>query len=312
MAEKFPYTLQEPATLLFSSITQKSAPPNTNAEPKFSGTFGIGEKDFGTLLPIQVQAITSETGAFSGNPEDYYLSCMSGKTAASRVRRSADLNAQAEEGKGNADKAFQIREKAEKKASVYETFPGILTAASKFDIELAHLVGGKIADITEPHAIAAAGDTMFYPGAKVVPKIAVQGFRRKKLDDKDGCTAFLQNCLFIAKGPKISLGGGGPKNQEVYSGFTGYSDYDPTAMAPGGSASEPVSQASAPPPPAAAPPPVADLGPVDPAHRHNNGNGTEQWYLNGAWDGGAHPIAAAAPPPPSVPAPAAAEAAPAW
>lgn len=55
-------------------------------------------------------------------------------------------------------------------------------------------------------------------------------------------------------------------------------------------------------PPAASPAaPVGPQRPTDPTHIHDNGNGTEQWVVNGAWDGGAHPIpqagAPALPPP---------------
>lgn len=59
----------------------------------------------------------------------------------------------------------------------------------------------------------------------------------------------------------------------------------------------PVAPSAPPPPPA----PVAPARPTDPAHRHDNGNGTEQWFVNGAWDGGAHAVTIA-PPPPVAPA----------
>lgn len=59
----------------------------------------------------------------------------------------------------------------------------------------------------------------------------------------------------------------------------------------------PVAAQPAPPPPPAAPAaPAAPAGPAgpqrptDPSHVHDNGNGTEQWFVNGAWDGGAHPV----------------------
>ena len=58
-----------------------------------------------------------------------------------------------------------------------------------------------------------------------------EGFRRKTLDAKDGVTAYLQNCLYVRKGERIA-GAGGPGNNEVFGGFAGYSDYDPTANAP--------------------------------------------------------------------------------
>lgn len=53
--------------------------------------------------------------------------------------------------------------------------------------------------------------------------------------------------------------------------------------------------------PAAPSAPVGPQRPTDPAHIHNNGNGTEQWFINGAWDGGAHPVPAPGMlPPPAV------------
>ena len=95
MAETFRYTLVEEARLLFSSITQKSAPKlqgGRQAAPKFSGTFGIGEKDFKAIVDLEVKAITSELGEFSGNPSDYYLACTSGEQAAKRVEQKAELD----------------------------------------------------------------------------------------------------------------------------------------------------------------------------------------------------------------------------
>ena len=47
--------------------------------------------------------------------------------------------------------------------------------------------------------------------------------------------------------------------------------------------------ASPPTPPAPPPAPAGPQRPTDPSHVHDNGNGTEQWFVNGAWDGGAHP-----------------------
>jgi hypothetical protein len=64
--------------------------------------------------------------------------------------------------------------------------------------------------------------------------VAFQGFRRKSLDAKDGVTAFLQNCLYIRKGERKGerLGGDcGPSNNDVFGGYAGYSDVDPTAEA---------------------------------------------------------------------------------
>lgn len=236
MAEKIKFVCSEPTTLLFSSITVKSRPKSVTdpAADKFSGTFGLGEKDFKAMIPVMVQCIQSETGGFTGNPNDYYLACMGGATAAGRVMQKAELDAQALRGQGKTDEAFKLMEKATKRADAYKGFAGILTASSKFDVSLAQLMGGAIKDIEGEIAVAQAGKDLFFPGAIVVPSIALQGFRRKKLDDRDGVTAFLQNVLFIRKGPRIDLGGGQASNSEVFGGFQNYSDYDPTAMAPGG------------------------------------------------------------------------------
>lgn len=291
MAEKIKFICAEPARLIYSSVAVKSAPKGVmNATPKFSATVGIGQADWELIKPLMIQLITAETGSFSGNPNDYYLACMPGKIAAQRVRDKATLDANAARVKEGEDKAFAIMEKAEKRAALYETYAGILQGSSQFDIELARLEGGKIIDIKGEAAIALAGKDLFYSGAYVVPAISLQGFRRKTLDAKDGVTGFLQNMLFVRKGEKLDIGGGQASNSEVFGGFANYSDYDPLAMAPGNDT------------PSSAPSPVAEPGrPADPKFIHDNGNGTEQWYVNGAWDGGKHPIAPAAPvsaPPP--------------
>lgn len=232
MAETYRYTLIKPARLLYSSITEKSAPRNVmGATPKFSGTFGIEKEDFDAIVGIMVKAIKNELGSFSGNPNDYFLACMSGTTASKRAIQKAELDAQ---GKGSDD-AFKIKEKAEKRAALYAPYAGILTASSQYDVELARLEAGKIVDIpAEEHARAQAGKDLFYPGAYVVPAVAFKAFRRKTLDAKDGVTAYLQNCLFVRKGERLT-GAGGPGNNEVFGSYAGYSDYDPTANAPSNS-----------------------------------------------------------------------------
>lgn len=229
MAETIRYTLEKPARLLFSSVTVKSTPRGVqNAQPKFSGTFGLEKTDFDAIVQIMVNAIKSELGSFSGKPTDYYLACMGGVTAGKRAVAKAELDCQ---GKGS-DEAFKIMEKANKRAELYAPFAGILMASSQFDVELAQLVAGKIVDIpNEEHARAQAGKDLFYPGAYVVPAVAFKPFRRKTLDAKDGVTAYLQNCLYVRKGERIA-GAGGPGNNEVFGNYANYSDVDPTANAP--------------------------------------------------------------------------------
>lgn len=227
MAETFRYTFAEPARLIFSSVTVKSAPRTVlGAEPKFSGTFGVGEKDFDAIVKQMVAAIKSELGSFT-NPADYYLACMGGVTAGKRAIAKAELDARGK----SADDAFKIMEKAQKRAELYKPFAGILTASSKFDVSLCRVENGKVVDIPDNEmARAQAGKDYFYPGAYVGAAVAFKGFKRKSMDAKDGCTAFLQNVCFVRKGP--SLGGSGPANQDVFGDISGYSDIDPTALAP--------------------------------------------------------------------------------
>lgn len=237
MAETHRYTLLKPARLLYSSVTQKSAPrvSQGTATPKFSGTFGIESEDFDAIVKIMVDAIKAELGNFT-NPANYFLACMSGTTAGKRVIQKAEFDAQGK----SPDEAFKIKEKAEKRAELYAPYAGILVASSQYDVELAKLDGGKIVDIpAEEHARAQAGKDLFYSGAYVVPAVAFKAFRRKQLEGKDGCTAYLQNCLFIRKGERIATGGGSDNNQ-VFGNFAGYSDVDPTAMAPSSVEEEPA------------------------------------------------------------------------
>lgn len=229
MAETHKFVCDKPAKLLYASIHEKSAPRGVaGAVAKFGGTFGLEEVDFKAIVDIMVGAIKTELGSFT-SPADYYLACMGGVTAGKRVLAKAELDAQGKP----SDEAFKIREKAEKRAELYKPFAGILIANSQYEVSMAYLAGGKVTDVAdEPHAIAKAGKDYFYPGAMVVPSISLKAFRRKTVDAKDGVTAYLQNCLFVAKG--VRLGGAGVPNNEVFGKYAGYSDYDPTAMAPAG------------------------------------------------------------------------------
>lgn len=229
MTDMYRYTCEEPARLIFSNIVVKSAPKvaSGDAKARYSGTFGIGEKDFDAIRKMMVEAVKSVTGEF-GNPQDYYLPCLSGKAMAERTMLKAEFDARGLK----PDEAFRLKEKAEKRAETYRPYAAVLQASSQFDISLARLEGGKIIDIGEAeHVRVQAGKDYFYPGAWVAPAIAIKGTKRKKVDDKDGCTAFLQNVLFIRKGERLG-GGGGPDNSTVYGSWAGYSSVDPTALAP--------------------------------------------------------------------------------
>ncbi len=235
MAENIRYTLAKPARLIFASIVTPSAPRLADgnvAEPRRSATFGLEDEDFKAIVKLMVSGITAELGTFT-KPDDYYLACQSNTTAMRRVMEKAEFDCRGKP----ADEQFKIKEKAEKRAELYRPYAGILTASSKFEISLAKLEGGVIKDIgAEAHALAQAEKECFYPGAYVVPALAFKAMRAKKLGDKDGVTAYLQNVLFIRKGERI--GGAAAANSSVFGSYANYSDIDPTAMAPDGAAAE--------------------------------------------------------------------------
>jgi len=81
----------------------------------------------------------------------------------------------------------------------------------------------------------------------------------------------------------------------------GEGEDSPNYVAPGGSIPGTAAPATPPPAPAEPTPPPPPAAPaVDPnrptteGYTHDNGDGTEQWYINGAWDAGKHPIPGAA------------------
>jgi hypothetical protein len=110
MAENIRYTLVKPARLLYSSVTQKSAPKNVpGAVPKFSGTFGLEKEDFDAIVGIMVNGIKSELGSFSGNPGDYYLAAMSGVTAGKRAIAKGRTGRAGQAGRGSLQAAGKSR-----------------------------------------------------------------------------------------------------------------------------------------------------------------------------------------------------------
>lgn len=226
MAEMHRYTLEKPSILLYSSIGVKSAPKSVQgATEKFSGTFGIEQIDLDACIPIMVNLIKSETGSF-GTPDEYYLAVMSSKTASKRIMKKAELDRYGK----TSEEADKIMENAEKRSELYLKHAGILTASSNYAVEMAYLLNGKVTDVNMGDAMAVkkADEEYFYRGATVVPCVSFKPFRRKKVDDKDGCTAYLQNCLHIAKTPKIAGGGMKESNADVFGSYAGYSSYDPT------------------------------------------------------------------------------------
>jgi len=84
---------------------------------------------------------------------------------------------------------------------------------------------------------------------------------------------------------------GQPGNAAMPGGSTTAPPANMAGQQPAASAAPAPAQANPAPPPPAAPAPTGPQRPTDPAHIHDNGNGTEQWFdpATNAWDGGAHP-----------------------
>lgn len=100
----------------------------------------------------------------------------------------------------------------------------VLTARSKYEVQLSTLEGGKIKEIVGTARAAAA--SKFYGGAYVAPALNFVAYNGVG-QNPDGVTAYLDMVLFVKDGPRI---GGGGNAADVFKGYAGnYSDESPTA-----------------------------------------------------------------------------------
>lgn len=115
------------------------------------------------------------------------------------------------------------------------------------------------------------------------------------------------NALFGAAPPQVAMPAGAAPVGAPAPGGGGMPAAPGTMPGMGNGAPQqvaPVQQPITAPSPVSPPAPTGPQRPTEPTHIHDNGNGTEQWFINGAWDGGAHPVAPAAPAAPALPPPA--------
>lgn len=157
--------------------------------------------------------------------------------------------------------------------------------------------GGKPADPPAPTSTLTASPTAPSAPTTVAPGAPVAPTGETELDaagvawsaDKHASTkAKVGSGLWRMKvGVKRAPGEGEDSPNYVKPGAT-----SAPAGAPSVSPAPPSSTPALPAPPAVA---VDPNRPTDAAFRHDNGDGTEQWYVNGAWDAGTHAIPSDAP-----------------
>lgn len=100
----------------------------------------------------------------------------------------------------------------------------VLTARSKYEVQLSALEAGKIKEIVGTARASAA--SKFYGGSYVAPAVNFVAYNGVG-QNPDGVTAYLDMVLWVKDGPRI---GGGGNPAEVFKGYAGaYTDENPTA-----------------------------------------------------------------------------------
>lgn len=245
----FPYTLKAPGRALYISATEAGKPPTAEAaKTKYSITLGLEAEDAKALFEIEARAINEAGfGPFS-TPADYQLCVVSGAKAAEKALAGALLAAR---GKPE-DEAAKIKERAEARAELVKGYAGILTASSRVafhdrftdrymnDLEpnerervangfrLAVLENGKVVVLDTAHLFAEYKDK-FYRGAFVGGTFNLSPWARKKAEDKDGVSAYINGLIFVKDGERLATG------QNIADSFAHYqgmaTDYSPSANA---------------------------------------------------------------------------------
>lgn len=258
-AKYYRYTLKAPARALYSNLAEASTVKGQEAaKSKYSVMLGIeNEDDAKALFALAMEAVVaagfcvdSDGNPKNFSPSDFQLCVSSGAKAAEKVLAKATIDAR---GKSEED-AFKIRENAEARAELLKPFKAVLTAnsrvafhdrftdrymsdldvkererADKFGFKLAVIENGKVIALDTAHLFATYKDK-FYRGAYVGGSFNLSPWPRKKAEDKDGVTAYIEGAVFVKDGERIT--GGAPSVQDSFAHYTGMAtDYSPSQAA---------------------------------------------------------------------------------
>jgi hypothetical protein len=245
-----PYTLRAPGRALYISATEAGKPPSVEAaKTKYSITLGLEAEDAKALFEIEAACINEAGFGPFKSPADYQLCVVSGAKAAEKALASAALAAR---GKPE-EEAFKIKERAEKRAELVKDYAGILVASSRIafhdrftdrymndltpqeremadrmGFRLAVLSGGKVLALDTAHLFAEYKDK-FYRGALIGGTFNLSPWARKKAEDKDGVSAYINGLVFVKDGERLASG------QNIVDSFAHYAgaatDYSPSASA---------------------------------------------------------------------------------
>ena len=242
------YTLKHPARAIYSNVTEASKVVDT-AKSKYSVTLGLEPEDAKALFEIEALALRERYGTFT-TPDDYQLCVVSGAKSAEKVLKGAELNAR---GKSEED-AFKIRERAQIRADLLAPFAGILQASSRIafhdrflerytmdldqkEREMADRMGFRLAVMARPKIIVL--DTQlafneykdkFYRGAYVGGTFNLSVWDRKKAEDKDGVSAYINGVVFVKDGERLA--GAAKPIEDEFGHYQGaVTDYSPSDAA---------------------------------------------------------------------------------
>jgi hypothetical protein len=254
-AKYYRYTLKAPARALYSNLAEASTVKGQEAaKSKYSVMLGIENEDDAKALFALAKQGAEEAGfvepgkAFS--PSDFQLCVSSGAKAAEKVLAKAAIDARGK----SEEEAFKIKESAEARAELLKPFKAVLTAnsrvafhdrftdrymsdldvkererADKFGFKLAVIENGKVIALDTAHLFATYKDK-FYRGAYVGGSFNLSPWARKKAEDKDGVTAYIEGAVFVKDGERIT--GGAPSVQDSFAHYTGMAtDYSPSQAA---------------------------------------------------------------------------------
>jgi hypothetical protein len=194
-------TLTAPVRMPFANLVEPKAigeKGKAKGDPKYSASF-ILEPDSGDLKVLKAKAAEVAKARWPGRDlKELKFPFTTGEKKIEREKKRAERK-----GTTARDQSF---------------FAGkvILDARSKYQPQLAVIVGGKV-EAVEDKSIQ---KQKFYQGCYVVPRINLVPYDGQADDgvgNPDGVTAYLDAVLFIKDGPKI----GGASAAEIFKGYAG-------------------------------------------------------------------------------------------